>query len=430
MEQILYACLILLSFGMSLRMSLRLLYGARGPQVDDPVHQMINAASWALMLIPLTAFIVVGTNWLSWLVLSVAALAGLELILARRSMQRYSVWKLIASAVSSSKPLAQTLQNHQGRFTGIVGRAFRKLVTTLQQGTSLSTAISEQRRAVPYEVQAYAATGAIDNVRSQEERSASLLRLESNPGSSWKLAAQQLYQRFSYLGTVLSILVAAIAFLAIQIIPSYQAIFDDFELELPLVTRRLIFITGGLSQGWAPYLIAIFFGGLLLLCFIVACLYLCDFPVLRPLTDRLFFSRHRSLILSLLATAAEQGQAFVTVLDRLVQGQHRYPSQHTRSRLRRVRKEIVRGHDWKQALLNSSIIRADEVPMLSTAEQSGNLPWVLSLLAEQKTRVMIFRWSVAEQIVFPLVIILLGLVVLFICVALFLPLVELTHSLT
>ncbi len=429
MEQILYACLILLPFGVSLQMSLRLLYGARGPQVGDPVHLVVSVAGWTLTILPLIAFIVVGTTWLSWFVLAITAIFGLEFLLARRAMQRRSVWELLTGTVGSIRPEVQSLQTQQARFTGIVGRAYRKLVASLERGTNLRQAIGDNRRAVPEEAQAYAAIDVVSDEASPTQNAAIVLRHTRDSDAWINILGQQLYQRYAYLFTLLMVMVTVLAFLTIKIIPSFQAIFQDFEVELPLVTQWLIWITGAFT-GFGPAAIGTLLLILVLLGLLfIGVLYLCDVHALRPITDRWFFSRHRSLILRLFAIAAERGQSFQELLRRLVDGELRYPSSVAIHRLQQARQRMLEGTDWKTALQSASIIKAADIPMLETAQQSGNLPWVLRMLADQKTRSMIFRWSAVEKVVFPLQVALIGIVVLFICVALFLPLVQLIHSL-
>ena len=430
MNQLLYACLVLLPFGIVLRMSLRLLYGARGPQVGDPIYQVVYTASWGLTIIPLLAFLVVGTSWLSWFVLIVTAFAGVELVLARRAMQRRAAWELLTRSLGLQEPDVQALQNHEGRFTGIVGRAFRNLVTSLRQGVDLRQAIGEHRRALPKEAQAFAAIDALAVADSSVGKSADALGYTQDANQTMAASVQQLGQRYAYLSTVVLVMAFMLSFFMIKIIPSYQAIFEDFALDLPGITQFLIF----LSSGFLNTPIAFLLFCVLLLTLIggisIGVLYLCDVDALRPIVDRLFFTRHRSQILHLLAIAAERGQPFSSVLQSLVEGKLRYPSRVAVRRLRRAHRQLSAGSDWKFALLDASIIKSADIPMLETAQQAGNLPWVLRLLADQKSRRMLFRWTAFEKIVFPLQVILLGAVVMFICVALFVPLVELINGMT
>jgi type II secretory pathway component PulF len=373
--------------------------------------------------------IAVGTTWLSWLLLLIVGLSGLELMLARRAMQRRSVWDLLTSMLGGQQPVPASLRNHQGRFSGIVGRSFRQLVQATEQGTSLRTAIGQHGSALPDEAQAYASIDAIPAAHVTAASGMATDQQDYVTDSMQSVAGQQLYQRMTYLSTVLLIMAAVVTFLAIKIIPTYQAIFADFYLELPAVTKSLIAACDLYVSSYAAAalllvaVVAIFFG------LLVAVLALCDIAVLRPIMDRLFFTKHRALVLRLFAVAAQRGQPFAALLDQLTEGEQQYPSRYTRQRLRQVRQQISAGEDWKQALCAASLIKTADLPMLETAQQADHLPWVLRLLAGQKVRTMIFRWSAIEKIVFPIAVLCVGMVVLWICVALFIPLVELINSL-
>lgn len=428
-NQIFYACLILIPFGICLRTSLRLLYGARGPQIGDPIYQMVNVASWVLTILPLAILIVASTLWLCWFLLLVAAYSGLEWILARRAMQRRSAWALLSGGLGTSQPTPSALHNHQGRFTGIVGRSFRQLVHSLEQGTELPAAIAAHRPALPVDAQAYAAIDAVaappqSDTSPRDEQRYQITDTMQNA------AGQQLYQRFIYLCSVVLVMIGIVTFVAIKIVPSFQAIFDDFELELPSITTTLISCFSLFANSGIAVLIGLGFSAMIGLSILAGVMYLADFAVLRPITDRLFFTKHRALILRLFAIATERGQPMTTLVKQLTEGKPRYPSRFARSRLRKVLRSLSAGQDWKVALQNGSFIKTSDFPMLETSQQADNLPWVLRMMADQKVRTMVFRWTAFEQIAFPIAVMCVGLVVLFICVGLFIPLVELINGLT
>jgi len=429
MDQVFYASVILLPLGISLRMSLRLLYGARGPQVGDPVYQIMSVLSWILTITPLLVVIIASTSWLSLLVLLIAVLAVLELVLARRDMQRRAAWALLTGELGNKPSSVESLRNHQSRFTGMVGRAFRRLVDSLEKGVNLVTAIGQHRRALPREAQAYAAIDAVGVNESADLNEKNVKQQTELTSWTQNVILQQLYQRITYLATVALVMAGIVAFLMFKIIPSYQAIFEDFELELPSVTLLLISTTSDpLGQGMLGLL---YFGVFLSLVvgLLIFILYLCDIAVLQPIADRVFFANHCALVLRLFSVGVQRGEPIESLLKELAHGDQHYPSSLVRRRLTRMLRSVSAGVDWKDALRTASFIRTTEVPVLETAQKAGNLPWALNLLANQKVRSMVYRWSAAEQIIFPLAVLLVGCLVLFVCTALFLPLVDLIYSL-
>ena len=75
------------------------------------------------------------------------------------------------------------------------------------------------------------------------------------------------------------------------------------------------------------------------------------------------------------------------------------------------------------------MIRRPELGLLQAAQRVGNLPWAMTEMADSVRRRLAYRVQAAAQMLFPLVVILLGLMVMFIVVALFLPLITLIQRL-
>jgi type IV pilus assembly protein PilC len=67
--------------------------------------------------------------------------------------------------------------------------------------------------------------------------------------------------------------------------------------------------------------------------------------------------------------------------------------------------------------------------LLGTAQQVGNLPWALRSIAKRKEKRTVYRLAAAIQVVYPCLILLLGGIVGFTVMALFLPLVKLIEGL-
>ena len=71
------------------------------------------------------------------------------------------------------------------------------------------------------------------------------------------------------------------------------------------------------------------------------------------------------------------------------------------------------------------MIRRADLAVLQAAQRVGNLPWAMQEMADSARRRFIYRLQAIVQAVFPAVVICFGLMVMFIVVALFLPLVTL-----
>ena len=75
------------------------------------------------------------------------------------------------------------------------------------------------------------------------------------------------------------------------------------------------------------------------------------------------------------------------------------------------------------------MIHAADSAVLTSAESVGNLAWALEELAETAERRLASRMQLVVQSLFPLVIVILGVVVFIMATAYFLPLVNLIQQL-
>lgn len=444
-DRFIAASLILVLLCLCYRTAMRLLYGARGPATDDSVYMFMRILSWGLLLAPVAVLaiitasvcaemgsmamaptgvlLILSVNWVTLLCFAVLLEAGFELVMSRRAVQRRAAWRLVASSLDSGRSAVESLRFHEARFSGIVGRWFRRLIADLERGVAWPLAIWQNRRAFPREAPAQAAMMGLTADGAKAMR-----RGDDYGDVAFQEARQQLVQRSVYLVSVATISTAVMFFVMIKIVPSYQAIFDDFNLELPAVTLFLIQFSGSVERTMA--IPAILLVALLVGLTIAAILYLCDAPVLRPLTDRLTMFRHRADVLRLLAAGIEQGKTIDAALGQLTSGWSRYPSRTVRRRLQRCLTWVESGLPWQQALERASLISKGDLGVIDAAQQAGNLPWAMRMLAERKMRLAVFRWSMVYEFLFAGIVMALALFVLWVGVALISPLADLVMNLS
>jgi type II secretory pathway component PulF len=423
LNTIVITSLVLLMLGVALRTATRLLYGARGPAPDDGVFLVMRVLGWWLIMAPLTAMAVGGANWLSLVLIFAVGQALFELLLARRAAQRVAVWRLIVAAVEDRQPLGEALRIHQRRFNGIVGRALRRMIRDLERGDAWPAALRTHRRAVPREAPAFAAVIA----RGQEQGRA--LAAEDFFDPLTQQLQQQAVQRFTYLATVALMLAGVLTFVMISIVPSFQAIFDDFELELPTITWSIIGFSNLLVGPLAPLLIVV--GSVLgLATLVILVCQVCDAPILTPVLDRAFMFRHRARVMQLLAASMGQGATIDEALHQFCSGVGRYPSRAVRRRLMAARRLVMSGGEWQASLEQAGLASASDATVLRAAQAANNLPWALRLMAERTVRIATFRWSIVNQFVFVALVLGMGLFVAWFAVAMIVPLAALINSLT
>jgi protein transport protein HofC len=217
-----------------------------------------------------------------------------------------------------------------------------------------------------------------------------------------------------------------LTFIMIKIVPEFEKIFSEFDLELPSFTLLLVSFSQFMVNVMALP-VAVAFVALLLAAVVIGICYLCDEPPLKFISDRLFRGRHVAHILRIIALAAEHREPLADVLNRLAKV---YPSGVLRRQLSRAAVHVAGGADWRDALRNTRLISDAEQGLLDTAERVGNLPWALREIATRREKLVVYRFANRLQIIYPLIILLLGLFVGFYAISLFIPLVKLIAGLS
>ena len=92
--------------------------------------------------------------------------------------------------------------------------------------------------------------------------------------------------------------------------------------------------------------------------------------------------------------------------------------------------ELKAGSPSWQTLERAGVLRHYETIVLETAEQTGNLPWALETLATGIERRTAFRLQASLEILRPVLMIMLSIIVGFITIALFMPLIKLLNDLS
>ncbi|MEM6331022.1 MAG: type II secretion system F family protein [Planctomycetota bacterium] len=417
---IVLAGLALLPAGLATRASLRLAYGARGPEPGDATHLTVLLLSWVMIAYGVLTLLAIA--FLPSLILAfIIAYALLDLVQARRAQDRKTAWSLVAGAAAVGQPMRLAAELGRDRFSGGARRRFESFGRSLAAGGDTPTAIATHRSTFPRSAQGLAALAGQGDQR--------ILVRDLSDDSATADAWLGIVGRLSYLLLLCGMMAAVVLFLLIQIVPEFRTIFDDFEVKLPQATQALIATAGLFFDLGGGVLLATFTPLFMLAAFVVWLLYLVGLEPLQPLLDRLFFGRHRAQVLRLLAIAIEEGLPLEAALGRLAAGRPAYASSYIASRLQDARRRAEQGVDWREALLDAGLLHAKEQPLLHAAERAGNLPWALYGLADQANSRSATRWQLALHTAFPAVIIALGLVVGWVVIGLFVPLVTLISRL-
>jgi type IV pilus assembly protein PilC len=421
MEWLLLSWPTLILLGIGLRMSLRLTYGVRGPDPGDPAYELLRIVGWVLIAIGLAPAMLGGLiSFVGEIVVVLAAATLVEIITQRRAAQRRSLCTLLAVIVERRQRLDAFALLDSHALRGRVGRKAKQLFESLDAGVPLHQAVRDNPRALPPEAIAYLAAG-----ETMKADSAALRELSRTDHSELTTVWRACIDRVAYLACVVTVMFGILTFVMIKIVPAFEQIFQEFGVDLPAMTQLAVRVSS-LFVNYLAVPAVLGFVALLLGSGIVGVCYLCDFAVLRPLTDSWFRGRRLGDILRILAVATEERQPLADVLNRVALD---YPSATIRRQLVPAAIALRGGTDWYEALFKSRIISGAELALLKTAERTGNLPWTLRQIAVRREKIAVYRLASALQVMYPLVILLLGSFVGFFVISLFIPLVQLIEGL-
>jgi len=422
MEALITSWPTLIVLGIGLRMSLRLHYGARGPEVNDAVYNTVAIISLVLIVLGLLpAVLVMSFTLFGLIVVGLGVTTVIEVVTESRRAQRRSVSAMLTMFLQRKLHVDASFMLSPQSVRGRVGRAARRLFADLNAGVPLAVAAQAHPAALPRQALAYIAAG--DTMQCE---TAALKELSHADDNELVMLWRACVDRISYLICVLIVMFAVLTFVMIKIVPAYQQIFQEFEVELPALTQLAISISADFLAYFAiPSVMVLLVA--LAIALVLGLFQLLDVNILRWISDRLFGGGSDADVLRILAVAAEQRQPFVGVFDRLARV---YPSSMMRRQLSNVAQAVRCGIAWPNALERTSVVSAAEAGLLRSAEPTGSLPWALREVAARRQKRIIYLMTLLLQVLYPVVILVLGGFVCFYVVSLFLPIVRLIESLT
>ena len=339
----------------------------------------------------------------------------------RRTQQAELLW-MLASTVRNEGNLPDELEFYAMGRTGKDRRKLFELADRLRDGTPLSEIAVPQGLLPPsvtVEIQAGLQAGRLHEVlRDVAIRQTKSLVEGSGMG--------QLQMALMLPAAVITVAFVIVAFLTYYIIPKFKAIFDDFGVELPHITRLMISI----SDSWfalimilQPFLYLPIIATIMLAIaelkgWTSVSRWLLGAWTIRPYSAELLRSLSQSVSGGIPLSKALQHLSFSS------------GSSLVHKRLSNVRGTLDDGGPCWPALLRQRFISNRECELLGVAETAGNLPWTLNAIASAIERTWLFRVQVVLKIFGPAVLLALSVIVAFLAVGFFMPLVKLLNDLS
>jgi type IV pilus assembly protein PilC len=330
--------------------------------------------------------------------------------------QRQALLQLLAAGIETGVPLAPLLNAWASDERGVQSNRIRGLARRLAQGASLPEAAEESAGALKSEEILAIRFGYQSGTLAASLRDAA----ESLEPSS--VAEPSIRRTVTYFVAFSAVATLVTAFFMIKVVPSFQAIFEDFDMTLSTPMILLIELADTFVRYW--YLVAF---GLILLAWSIVSFR--GSGIVGAVVDRLsggVRTRYAADLLRKLSLMTRAGRPLTGAISTLA----RYHFDPTmRRKLLFVRNEVEHGADPWQSMTEERLIDEREAAALATADRLGNRPWVLRELASAKNRRLNRKWHAISQLALPVVVLGCGAFILLQAVAVISTLARLVMSL-
>lgn len=231
------------------------------------------------------------------------------------------------------------------------------------------------------------------------------------------------------IGVVLAV-VMLVEFMMYWIIPKFKKIFDDFNVELPSVTRVMIFVSDRCVQ-YLPIglVIAVPVGGYLALRWVRSGVRFGRADLIGVIADclRRYSCRANSpQVLQGLAIGTRAGATMPAAIETMISNV-RFPI--PQRGLRQLLERVNSGRSIPEALRECQFINLGEASVLDAAERAGNLSAAMEAIAETLEQRRETRIAVCRELAVPLLVLAIGPLVLFYALAFFFPLIHVINAL-
>lgn len=340
---------------------------------------------------------------------------------AESARQATLLWTLTV-AVERQFPVVPFLEALADEAGGRWRWKVQGLADLISAGVSIPDALEAQPGILPIDFIAMIRTGAMTgNMSGALREAAGLARRHS------ERTTVQFQGTLFYLCILFLVLTLVCTFVMVFIIPKFKAIFEGFEVKLPVLTEIVIHVSDAAASIWFLFPLAIL---AIWLSLGVALEFLGRGPWWKTslrLPSRLWPRFDTPHVLRTLSVAIDGGQPLSDALRVMAE---RHPDPVLRRRSAQIAAAVEAGDDCWHSLWVAGMLRPGEIAVLGAAQRAGNLAWAMKGIAESIERRAEFRYYVVMQFVQPALLVGMGTVVGMFCVGIFLPLVELLNKLS
>lgn len=342
---------------------------------------------------------------------------------ARNRAQQVEFLWVLAMAVKSGRPLADEIEAYS---QGTWGQRHKNLVDMadrIREGVPL-TEIVVPRGLLPRTSLMPIHVG-ITSQSLEEALKSTALRFTQQLAEDQ--ASPHPGSAFIYPAALFPVVLGILAFVMINYIPKYKRIFEEFGIQLPGITVFLISWWELSIHYWYLLALPLFYVPLAIFGLVTLAEYHGWQVMSQSILGRWFVRCYSPDVLRSLSRAIAQQ----VPLDQALMSMATFAGPLSlREKLAWAADETQDGSPEWLSLQKSGFLNDHEKVLLETAQRTGNLQWVLETLATNMERRWSFRLNAILELLHPLLLIAIAIVVGFICLALFMPLVKLLNDLS
>ncbi|MCH2212454.1 MAG: type II secretion system F family protein [Fuerstiella sp.] len=342
-----------------------------------------------------------------------------------KSKQLTMFTRQLSTLQDAGLPVLRSLRILEGQNRpGALKNALMDVIEDIESGQTLSEAMTKQPKAFNNlycnMVKAGEAGGALEVILQRlaefQEKAQSLKR---------KIIGAMIYP-----AAVISVAVGIVSFIMVFIIPKFKEIFEGFDLDLPVMTQVLISCSDIVAKYW--YMIFIVPIAFWLFIKIVkknkTGAFVADWVSLRlPLLGKIL---HMGVIARVTRTLGTLIASGVPILEGLLIARDTSGNAVFVRAFDNIYTAIREGETIAVPLKEAKIVDDLVVNMVDVGEETGALDDMLYKVADVYDEEVEVRVEGLVSLLEPIMVVVLGLIVGFIVIALFLPLVQLLNSLS
>lgn len=338
-----------------------------------------------------------------------------------RSKDLAVFYRQLSTMVKAGLPVVTALEVLAGQEEGRIREVAAAINLRILRGSSLAEAMSESGNAFPaVQVELIRSGEMAGHLDTVLERLAVVEEKELNLRSKVKSAT-------IYPCVVVLVACGVLTFMLTVVLPTFMGIFEEFNAELPVMTRTLLAVVTGIRRWWAIVLVAI---AALIFFFRRWAItpqgrrtvdhWKLRIPVFGQLQTKMMLasmSRNLSMLLGSGLTLMPVLMATTQVMGNAIY----------RRALEEVRGGITQGVSLAESMRWTGVMPDFVVEMVQVGEQTGELEAVLGKVAEYYDRQVEDMVANLSSLLEPFLLLIVGVLVALVLVSLFTPIVGLLN---